>query len=240
MPDSDDTVLRFRTSERELHWALAIPFIVCWATALVLVTVYNPHPERPFRFIFSWVHRASGVWLAVLPMWTMVVHRRDFRVYLANIREAWGWRRDDFRWLALMGPAALNSKITLPDQGKFNAAEKINFMSLMCTYPLYIVTGVLIWLPGVALLAWFVHFSLAVLATPLILGHVFMATINPDTRVGLPGMLTGFVPREWARHHYRRWYVETFEDGGQKPVPAARPQRAPVAPAAAVTNRSVA
>jgi formate dehydrogenase subunit gamma len=211
---SNDEILRFRTSERQLHWAIAIPFMVSWTTAIVLVTVYNPHPERSFRFLFSWVHRASGVWLSVLPLWTVWRHRRDFRVYLHNISEAWRWRVDDLRWLVLMAPAAMSSKVTLPDQGKFNAAEKINFMSVTCTYPLYIVTGVMIWLPGVALLAWLVHFSLAVLATPLILGHIFMATINPETRAGLSGMFTGFVPREWAKHHYRRWYVETFESGG--------------------------
>jgi formate dehydrogenase gamma subunit len=214
-----DEILRFRESERQLHWALAVPFMVSWTTAVVLVSVYNPHPERPYRLIFSWVHRTSGLWLSVLPLWTIVTHRHDFRVYLNNMKEAWRWRFDDLKWLALMGPAALNSKIALPDQGKFNAAEKINFMSLTTTYPLYIVTGVLIWLPGVALFAWLLHFSLALMATPLILGHIFMATVNPDTRVGLTGMITGFVPREWARHHYHRWYVELFETGTETVVP---------------------
>jgi formate dehydrogenase subunit gamma len=216
----DDQILRFRLSERRLHWALALPFMISWTTALVLVTVYNPHPERPYRFIFSWIHRASGVWLSVLPTYTVITHRREFRLYLQNIREAWSWRIDDLKWLALMGPAAVSSKVTLPDQGKFNAAEKINFMSLTCTYPAYIVTGVLIWLPGVALLAWLVHFSLALLATPLILGHIFMATVNPETRVGLSGMFTGFVSREWAKHHYTRWYRDMFE-----PVPQAAKAR---------------
>ena len=207
----DDVILRFRESERQLHWALAIPFMVSWTTAVVLVAVYNPHPERPFRFLFSWLHRASGLWLCVLPLWTLFVHRRDYRVYLQNIREAWGWTLDDLKWLALMGPSTVSAKVTLPDQGKFNAAEKINFMSVMSTYPLYIVTGVLIWLPGVALIAWLVHFSLAVMATPLILGHIFMATINPGTRVGLSGMFSGFVDRRWAHHHHRRWFRENFE-----------------------------
>ena len=52
---------------------------------------------------------------------------------------------------------------------------------------------------------------LAAIATPLLLGHVFMATVNPDTRPGLRGMITGFVDREWARHHYHLWYVAHFE-----------------------------
>jgi hypothetical protein len=51
---------------------------------------------------------------------------------------------------------------------------------------------------------------MATLATPLVLGHVFMATVNPDTRAGLKGMISGWVSREWARHHYRYWYDEHF------------------------------
>lgn len=219
LPRRTDEILRFRRCERELHWAIAVPFMISYATAAILVTFYNPHPERPLREIVSLIHKASGLCLIVLPALTVFWHRRDLRVYLRNVREGWLWRMDDVKWLFLMGPATISSKVSLPHQGKFNAAEKINFMVLMSTYPLYIVTGVLIWLPGVALVAWLLHFSLAVAATPLLLGHVFMATINPDTRVGLSGMVTGFVDRQWARHHYRRWYDEHFAP----PAPIAPP-----------------
>jgi formate dehydrogenase subunit gamma len=230
-----DQILRFRQSERQLHWALAVPFLISYSTAVILVVFYNPHPERPLREVVSWMHKISGVSLFLLPTLTVLRHRREFRVYLRNIREGWGWRLDDIKWLLLMGPAAFNKKIALPHQGKFNAAEKINFMVLMCTYPLYILTGVLIWLPGVALLAWLLHFSLAVAATPLVFGHMFMAVINPDTRVGLSGMISGFVDRQWARHHYRRWYDENFETPAARPAPAPRPAvpAVAVAPAAA-------
>jgi len=231
----EDVILRFRASERHLHWALAIPFMISWTTAVVLVTVYNPHPERPYRFVFSWIHRSSGIWLSLLPPLIILRHRHELPVYLRNVREAWRWTLDDLKWLALMGPAAMLPRIRLPHQGKFNAAEKINFMTLMATYPIYIATGLLIWMPGVALFAWLVHFSLALISTPLMLGHIFMATINPDTRVGLSGMLTGFVSREWAKHHYHRWYVETFEGGVESdPHSDAEKPAVPVLPPIAV------
>jgi len=233
---SSSEILRFRRSERHLHWAIAIPFIVCYTTALLLVVVYNPDPGRPFRSAVSWIHRLSGICLAVLPPWTIARHWDDLGVFRHNLREAWVWTRADLKWLALMGPATFNGSISLPHQGKFNAAEKINFMVLTATYPLYVLTGLLIWLPGVAYLSWLVHFSLAVVATPLILGHVFMATLNPDTRIGLAGMITGFVDRRWARHHYRRWYDEQFGTSAEAakaavvpepPRPAALPIRCP-------------
>jgi formate dehydrogenase subunit gamma len=112
----------------------------------------------------------------------------------------------------MMGLAAVSKRFTLPEQGKFNAAEKINFMTLMSTYPLYILTGLVIWWTDGALLSWLVHFGMAIIATPLIAGHIFMATINPDTRSGLPGMTSGYVDRDWAKHHYTRWYREHFEN----------------------------
>jgi hypothetical protein len=37
-----DEILRFQVCERHLHWAIAIPFKICYLTALILVTVYNP------------------------------------------------------------------------------------------------------------------------------------------------------------------------------------------------------
>ena len=52
---------------------------------------------------------------------------------------------------------------------------------------------------------------MAVMGFPLVAGHIFMAAINPSTRIGLEGMFTGWVDREWAKHHYRSWYREHFE-----------------------------
>jgi formate dehydrogenase subunit gamma len=216
-------ILRFRASERHLHWAIAVPFKVCYATALILVTVYNPHPARPFRELVSWIHRVSGVCLAVLPLATIIWHRHDFAMHLQNVRRAWSWSIADIKWLFLMGPATVNKRIELPHQDKFNAAEKINFMVLTATYPMYVGTGLTIWFFSPAFVAWLVHFSLATIATPLILGHIFMATVNPDTRIGLSGMITGFVDRHWAMHHYRLWYDELFG--------RAAPARAAVQPA---------
>ena len=203
-------VLRFHQSERHLHWAIAVPFMICYATALILVTVYNPHPGRPFRAVISWTHRLSGVCLFLLPLWTAIRHRRDYALHLRNVRHAWSWRMDDVKWLFLFGPSSVNRRIELPHQHKFNAGEKINFMAITATYPLLLFTGLLIWLHSAVYLSWIAHFSLALASTPLVLGHIMMATVNPDTRPGLPGMFSGFVDRHWAKHHYRLWYDEQY------------------------------
>jgi formate dehydrogenase subunit gamma len=215
LPASPDTIRRFVTAERLLHWAIAIPFLGCFVSAVVLVAVYNPDPTRAYRYFFAWMHRACGTGLVVCPSLVLLATmRRHWHIHLYNVRQAWVWRFDDIKWLTLMGPATLSKRIILPDQGKFNAAEKLNFMMVMLFPPLFIASGVLIWFPDATALGsffpWVVHFALVALATPVVLGHVIMATINPSTRVGLTGMFSGFVSREWAAHHYARWFREQF------------------------------
>ncbi len=204
-------ILRFAKSERIVHWSIAGPFLVSFATGMTLAVVYNPDPSRPLRSVFAVLHRVSGTALIVLPLLATFRARGDARLHFYNIRQAWKWVFDDFKWLALMGLAAINSRIKLPEQGKFNAAEKLNFMVLMTTDPLYVATGLLMWLTHLAVLSWIMHFLMATLATPLLVGHLFMALINRETRVGLDGMFSGFVERQWAKHHYRRWYREHHE-----------------------------
>ena len=204
-------ILRFLQSERFLHWALAVPFVLLYATALMMVILWSEPQPRHVRTAFAWAHRIFGLGLLLFPPIALFRGRSQWRTHLANLKEGWIWNRDDLRWLILFPRAALDSRIRLPDQGKFNAAEKLNFMMVSVAYPLYVITGLLIWMPGIAFVPWLAHSVMAVLGIPLVVGHILMATVNPGTRVGLSGMVTGWVDREWAKHHYQRWYREHFE-----------------------------
>jgi cytochrome b subunit of formate dehydrogenase len=190
--------------------------VLLYATALMMVILWSEPQPRHVRTAFAWAHRIFGLGLLLFPPIALFRGRSQWRTHLANLKEGWIWNRDDLRWLILFPRAALDSRIKLPDQGKFNAAEKLNFMMVSVAYPLYLITGLLIWMPGIAFVPWLAHCAMAVLGIPLVAGHILMATVNPGTRIGLSGMFTGWVDREWARHHYHRWYREHFE----KPEPA--------------------
>jgi formate dehydrogenase gamma subunit len=218
-------IQRFIGAERLIHWALALPFTLLYATALLLLATWAEPQPRTLHHWIGWAHRGAGVCLIVFPPLALLIGIRQWKAHFENMREGWWWTLDDFRWLLLFPRAAVDSRITLPEQNKFNAAEKLNFMMVFTTYPLYIATGIWIWMPGVAFLAWIAHLTMAVIGLPLVLGHIFMAAVNPSTRIGITGMITGWVDREWAKHHYRRWYRRRFE----KPAPA---RSATVAPSA--------
>jgi formate dehydrogenase subunit gamma len=208
---ANSKVMRFAKSERILHWAIAGPFLASYITALILVLVYNPDRTRPLRLLFSTLHRGSGVALIVLPMLATLKSRGDARIHLYNIKQAWTWMFADFKWLGLMLLAAMTKRVRLPEQGKFHAAGKLNFIVLLVSYPLYVATGILIWITHVNLLAWLLHFFIALLATPLLLGHLYMVLIDPRRRQGLHGMISGYVDRQWAKQNYGRWYRENHD-----------------------------
>ena len=202
---------RFRRSERALHWAIAIPYLVCLTSGVAVKLFFNRlHSGAVTRGVLLWGHRGAGIVLLLMPILVAWRHRRELSLYLYNVKRAWSWTADDLKWLALIGLASLSKKIALPEQHKFNAGEKINFMTLMLTYPVLVGTGVFLLTPGIHFLAFIAHVSVAFLSAPLIVGHLFMAVVNPDTRIGLSGMFSGHVDREWARHHYAKWYRENF------------------------------
>jgi len=210
-------ILRFEKTERLMHWAIAVPFLICYTSALVLVVLYNPNPLRPLRFLFSWIHRISGVCLFVLPVLVFLNRRGNRKLHLSNMKRAWTWNISDLKWLFRMS-LSFFIKTSLPEEGKFNAGEKMNFLMVITTYPLFVLTGVLIWIPGISFYSWIFHVLLALLATPFIFGHMFLAMVNPGTRKGFQGVISGFVDSDWAKHHYRRWFRENFEAGPKETV----------------------
>ena len=46
------------------------------------------------------------------------------------------------------------------------------------------------------------------MAVPLILGHLYLALLNPSSRHSLRGMTLGSVRRDWAARHHAKWERE--------------------------------
>ena len=49
------------------------------------------------------------------------------------------------------------------------------------------------------------HSMLALATIPVVLGHIYLAALNPATRESLRGITRGVVRRDWAAHHHPDW-----------------------------------
>ena len=197
-------VPRFNRSFRALHWAFSLPFMILLVSGIALALpsfeVLLSHRE-----LLRSIHLYSAIGLVVLPLFTVVFG--DRRSLARDAREIDYWDRLDWMWL---GRSLTFWRGRLPAQGRFNAGQKLNTVLVIAATTGFVVTGVLMWRAELFPLwlgdvATQVHDALTLLVIPLVLGHIFMAALNPRTNGALGSIFHGRVDREWARAHHGRW-----------------------------------
>jgi formate dehydrogenase subunit gamma len=198
-------VRRFSGAEQSLHWLLAISFLVMLATGLIL---YLPSLAEVAaqRQLWKSIHlgAAFGFWVGVLLVWST-----DSTGLRATTREIDSFDADDRAWLAW----SATRRGPQPPQGRFNAGQKLNTAIVAGLMVVFTVTGVLIYLQEASARfrgtsAILIHDAAMYIAIPLVLGHLYLALLNPSTRHSLRGMTLGSVRRDWARRHHPKWERE--------------------------------
>jgi formate dehydrogenase subunit gamma len=201
------TIERFGKTVRWFHWTFALSFVSLAATGALLALRNTLGIGAAAGHRILTVHEIAAVCLIVLP--TVVVLSGDTRDFFRELGGLARWSRDDLRWLALQ-PLSFLRNIELPPMGKLNAGQKVNGLVMAGLTVALVASGVVLWLRPGSLLPLAIHIACFVLWIPLFAGHLTLALILPGTRPALRGMITGRVPREWARHHHPRW-VEALE-----------------------------
>ncbi len=200
----EPTVNRFDTTERLLHWAFAIPFLLTFLTGLGL---YFPELAKLAgnRELVRDVHRFAGLFTVMLP--ALVLLMGDRRNLRRDVHEIDLWSRDDRRWFRAWLWRKIGGRDRYPPQGRFNAGQKFNaVLTAGCIFWLSL-TGLFIF-PGIHPPFWLVsnsrnlHDLAWIVLTPAVLGHIFLAAIYKPTRPGLSGIITGRVPLPWLREHH--------------------------------------
>ncbi len=200
MPEPQTRALRFTRTERALHWTHAGGFFGMLATGLIL---YLPSLAGVVgsRTLIKDVHIIIAIaWLVALLIVIGAGNRESLR---RTWRDFESLDADDRRWL----------RLRRAPQGRFNAGQKLHALLQSAFALLFIISGVLLWLgernttfrlSGTVVL----HDFLTLLATALVIGHLYLALIHRSTRPALSGMLTGTVPSEWAAQHHSKWEPE--------------------------------
>jgi formate dehydrogenase subunit gamma len=196
---------RFSRTERTLHWVHASAFLVLFVSGLCL---YLPSLSELIgrRPLLKDIHVYTAlIWLAAL---ALILLAGDRRRLLAAAREIDTFDDDDLAWL----------RRRRAPQGRFNAGQKINAVVTAALAVLFAITGFFLWygerdhafrLQNALL----VHDWLMYISFFLLLGHLYLALINPSTRHSLSGMTRGWVREDWALRHHRKW-VEQMREGG--------------------------
>ena len=195
-----ERIYRFTRTERLYHWAQALPFLSLLVSGGLILLERRLHHQWVPLEVLREVHQVSGIALPVAIL--LVFLGGDRRRLLHNGLSALKWRPSDLKWLMLFPIHNFFPSVRVPPAGKFNPGQKINLLAQMTMIPMFVGTGLLMWFYPGPLLPWYVHVIGFVLAVPLVAGHLFLALVNPATRIGLSGVFTGWVDGRWAREHY--------------------------------------
>jgi len=200
----DDLILRHGNASRVAHWAVALVFLVLFASGLALF--------HPFFYwltaligggpLARFLHPLAGVALVLIFTPYAVGHLHDNR-----------WLPADSAWLRSMASYMRNEDPDVGQTGKYNAGQKLMFWSMLPIIAVLAVTGLTLWQPwlapaftaGTRRLTGLIHVVAAFIMFVGIGIHVYAAIW---TRGSIHAMVRGTVTRAWARFHYPGWYRE--------------------------------
>ena len=199
---------RFTKTERAAHWLVACAFGVMLFSG----------GQVPHRWTWTTTALDVHVGAAVVLVCGLagLLLFGNGRSLSRTARELRRLDADDRAWLA---PLRILRGRPAPPAGRFNAGQKMNArLALLGLVGLY-STGVYLLVFGRSAFG-HLHGPFAFLTTALIVGHIFMAVVNPSTRHALRGMTLGSVNRDWAAHHFPRWVEEMdAEERTAEPLP---------------------
>lgn len=198
-PPAEPELPRFSRPVRWVHGVTGALVLVCTATAAVL---YNAPLQVlvGHRPVVELVHVWAGFALPV-PIAAGLLSR----AHRADLLRLNRFTPDDWRWLRTR--SRRDGRIPV---GTFNAGQKLNGSLSAGGIAVLLLTGTLMYLPGLTPIAWrtgatFVHDWTALAVGLLVVGHIGFALRDP---VAMRSLRTGTVPRHWARREHRAWADE--------------------------------
>jgi len=223
-----DMVRRFEVPTRLAHWLLAAPFLLLLLTGLTNFEPGLKATQVGGVRVYAWLHVVIGfAALGAAVLAALQLARRSARRDLGALADV---SVDDYLWLQHEAITLAGGRSTGPAVGKFNAGQKVNaLVSAVATVAL-LGTGLILginYTSKTVFAASFVeqvfpwHTAIALLFIPVLLGHLYLAMLNPSTRESLRGITRGVVRREWARHHHPAWLASLEAEEPDVEVPSA-------------------
>lgn len=201
------SVRRFTTVEIVYHAIQLVLYLILFVSGgmILLQRLFEVHIVD--LVVTAKIHRVTGFVLIAFIVQIVVISifSKNFRPLWETFLDAFKWFYSDMIWLIRMLSHTFDSKVKLPPSGRFNPGQKLHLLVIYLLLLVYASTGlVMIFVPG-ALGPWVVHticFAPSVLFLAI---HLFLSIINPPTRKAIKGIVTGYVPLDYAREHHALW-----------------------------------
>jgi formate dehydrogenase subunit gamma len=201
-------VERYTPGLRIAHWVLAICFFLAGLSGLALF-----HPAM------AWLVNlfGGGQWTRILhPFFgiAMVISFAALAIHLVSKNFLHDY---DYEWLKKGVDVFKGEHAGVPEQGKYNAGQKVLYWLLVLLMLALLVTGFLFWRPYFApyFPIWLVRFGTLVHSAAgavliiIIIGHIYMAIWTVGS---IRAMVQGYVTARWAKYHHARWYREVTKE----------------------------
>ena len=202
-------VTRFSRSERLFHNMVMITYALMLATGIFIIYC-NFYSERGvYRDYCIIAHKASGV--LFLSSVLAVVLFGDKKVWIENIRALVVFTLADIEWLLKKPLSVFVKSVKLPPADKFNPGQKVWIAIAFIGSVTLALTGVNLWINRLSIISLIAHTIMALVMIFPLLGHMYMAIINKDTR-GVGVIINGKVDYAWAQRHHPLWVDRKKQD----------------------------
>lgn len=211
---SGNTILRFNTFERFVHWLTAVTFIILGITGLNITFGRS--------LLLPWMGpEAFSAWSE----WAKYAHNYlSFAFTIGVVLMFLMWIGENFptaadgEWLKQAGGLFDKEDKTHPPAWRFNAGQKILYWLVILASAAMIISGFMLMFPfyggltvGNMELAEVFHGAVGVLFVALILAHIYLGTLGMQGAFDAMG--TGNVDVNWAKEHHSLWAEEELGAG---------------------------
>ncbi|MGD2179006.1 MAG: cytochrome b/b6 domain-containing protein, partial [Anaerolineae bacterium] len=137
------------------------------------------------------------------------------REFVAAMKRVFTWSKADLGWLRA-APAYyfLGDEEAMPPQDKYNTGQKLFYLVVVICMAGFIVTGLVMWFgKGVVPVRtywWsvFLHDLCTIAYGAFFLVHFVLSVMHPLMKGAIDGMLFGWMPEEYVKHHHAKYYEE--------------------------------
>ena len=218
MANRQKELLVFNTGQRFVHWLHTAAFALLMITGAMLYIPWfgNSIAQGAGGYAVRLIHRVGAVVFMLVPIIYIIETPKE---WLASMKRVFTWSKDDLGWLkAAPGYYFLGDEEAMPPQDKYNTGQKLFYLTVVICMVGFIVTGLIMWFGKGIVPAWmfqwsvFLHDLCTIAYAAFFLVHFVLSVMHPLMKGAINGMLFGWMPEEYVKHHHAKYYQELQAD----------------------------